>query len=355
MSYKPKFSDPRVQRRIRRAIGFACGCLSTTKPQRWSTRYIDKWLGVQSNSLSSYLREQLLIVTDDRWSKDTGVCKEYLLNQTGVDYLSEILGLRSKDDNKQQHNLYPIVLQVAHEEYKKELDSGDFTYNDQSSRLWHPLQNFKRDAKRDVLENSGYKHHYDIECCAFTLIHQYSQQLPEPMDLYLKYLINYIHDRKRIRAEIAQAAEVPEDVIKRIINALLAGAKLSKNPTTQIYQILQGDIARIEFLKQHEFVGHLRQDIKVCWDYIKPTLPRRSKTQKNGRERMIPISSKQKWSVYFDLERQVLNEIREFLRETNNKHFLEHDGWSCESEIDLDVLTQRVYEKTGFKIELEKK
>jgi hypothetical protein len=48
---------------------------------------------------------------------------------------------------------------------------------------------------------------------------------------------------------------------------------------------------------------------------------------------MIPISSRQKWGVYFDLERQVLNEVREFLRETNNRHFLEHDGWSCENEI----------------------
>lgn len=351
-TYQPNFSDPRVQRRVKRAIGFASGVISTTKSQQWSTRYIDKWFGVQSNPLSKYLREQLLIVSNDRWNKDSGQCKEYLLNQSGVDRLCDAIGLQKNNNNS---ITYPIVLQVAKEEYKTELASGDFAYNDQSSRLWHPLQNFRRDAKREVLETAGYKFHYDIQCCAFALIHQYSQTLPEPMDLYLEHLISYIRDRKRIRTEIATAAEIPEDVVKRIVNALLAGAPLSANPTTQIYQMLGGDIARIKFLQQHEYLSLLRADIKICWDYIKPTLPRKSKTQANGRQRMIPVSSRQKWGVYFDLERQVLNEVREFLRETNNKHFLEHDGWSCENELDLVALRERVKEKTGFELDFEMK
>jgi hypothetical protein len=68
---------------------------------------------------------------------------------------------------------------------------------------------------------------------------------------------------------------------------------------------------------------------------------------------MLPISSRQKWGVYFDLERQVLNEIREFLLETNNRHFLEHDGWSCEQEVDQIALQQRIHERTGFRVEFE--
>lgn len=361
MSYNPNFSDPRVQRRIKRAIGFASGVISATKSQQWSTRYIDKWFGVQSNPLSKYLRQQLLIETNSHWNKETGQCKQYLLNQQGVDFLCDCIGL----SNTTTTQLYPIVLQVAQDEFKTELESGAFTYNDQSHRLWHPLQNWRRDAKREVLESAGYKYHYDIQCCAMTLIHQYSQTIPEvivdnkwiqgPMDLYLFALRDYLRDRQRIRAEIAQAAEIPEDVVKRLINALLAGAKLSNNPTTEIYQMLGGDRARIEFLQQHKYLSELRSNIKICWDYIKPTLPRKSNTQSNGKQRMIPISSRQKWNVYFDLERRVLNEVREFLCERNNKHFLEHDGWSCANELDRDCLTKRVHERTGFMLEFEMK
>jgi len=360
MTYTPNWSDPRVQRRVRRAIGFACGVMSTTKSQSWSTRYIDRWFGSQRNELSQYLRQQLLIETNSHWSKDTGKCKEYVLNQNGVDFLSDSIGL-----NKTTTQLYPIVVDLCQSEYQTELATGSFEYNDQSSRLWHPLQNFRREYKRDVLEQNGYQHHYDIQCCAMTLIHQYAQQIPEvihqskwqqgPMDLYLFALRDYLRDRQSIRQNIAQEADIDTDTVKRIVNALLAGARLSCNPTTEIYQMLGGDVARIRFLQQHEYLTQLREDIKICWDYIKPTLPRRSKLDKNKQERMMPVTSRQKWGVYFDLERQVLNEVREFLCETNNRHFLEHDGWSCENEINETDLSQRVFENTGFRVEFEKK
>ena len=358
--YQPNFSDPRVQRRIKRAIGFASGAVHPVKSRPWSTRYIDKWFGVQSNPLSRYLREQLLIVTRSSWNKDTGQCKEYVLNQSGITSLAESVGI-NKDNTQLQH----IVLEVAQQEYSQELDSGNFVYNDKSNRLWHPLQNFRRAVKRDVLNQHGYQYHYDIECSAMTLIHQHSQRIPEisrdqkwqqgPMDLYLFALRDYLRDRTSIRNQIAQDVEVDADVIKRIINALLAGAKLSTNPTTEIYRLLDGDVSRIRFLQQHEYLIRLRADIKICWDYIKPTMPRRSQIDKNNRQRMLGISSKQKWGVYFDLERQVLNEIRHFLCESGNRHFLEHDGWSCEHAVDLSLLSERIQSVTGFELEFELK
>jgi len=362
MTYTPNFSDPRVQRRIKRAIGFAAGTISATRPQAWSTRYIDQWFGSQRNELSRYLRQQLLIVANDHWNKDTGQCKEYLLNQSGVDRLCAAIGVSGDSDNTQ---LYPIVVDLAQSEYQAQLDTGNFEYNDQSHRLWHPLQNFRRDVKRDVLESAGYRYHYDIQCCAMTLIHQYSQQIPEvihagrwqqgPMDLYLFALRDYLRDRRTIRQQIAREADVDPEVVKRIINALLAGAKLSTNSNTEIYQMLSGDIARIRFLQQHQYLTQLRDDIRTCWEYIKPTLSRRSITDRRGRERMLPISSRQKWGVYFDLERQVLNEVRDFLCESSNRHFLEHDGWSCEREIDTTLLCERIFENTGFRVEFELK
>lgn len=356
MTYTPNFQDARVQRRCRQALGFACGAISATNSHAWSTRYIDKWFGVQSNPLSAYLRQQLLVVTNHHWNKDKGECKQYVLNSPAVQQLKQDLGIASEATSN-------IVLQVVNKTYEPELASGQFVYRDKSSRLWHPLQNFRRDTKRSVLNSAGYHYHYDIECCAMTLIHQHSQRIPEvvveqkwqqgPMDLYLFALRRYLQNRTEIRDQIAQEADLDSATVKRIINALLAGAPLSLNPATEINKMLGGDRARIQFLKQHEYLSQLRADIKMCWDYIKPTLPRRSKTQTTGRERMIPISSRQKWGVYFDLERQVLDSVRDYLVATSNKHFLEHDGWSCASELDQVALQQWICNQTGFVVEIE--
>jgi hypothetical protein len=226
-------------------------------------------------------------------------------------------------------------------------------YNDKSNRLWHPLQNYRREYKKQILDDHGYCYHYDIECCAFNLIYQHSQRLPEPMDLYLPALTGYLANRDQIRQHLAGQAEIPEAVVKRLINALLAGAPLSTNPTHEICQMLQSDRARIEFFKQSEFIVQLRADIKICWDYIKPTLPRRSITTQTGRQRMLPISSRQKWGLYFDLERQVLNQIRYYLNQNHNRHFLEHDGWSCSDEVNVTELTAHIKKTLGFNLNFQ--
>lgn len=360
--YQPNFNDPRVRSRINRAIGFVCGVMSATKSHSWSSRYIDKYFGISSNPLSKYLRDQLLICTDDfyRYNSNQNKCKEYRLNEIGVKSLREMMGEGKKE---QLYNIYPSVLQVAKSDFKDELSTGNFTYSDKSNRLWHPLQRYRKQYKTRILEEHGYLHHYDIECCAPTLIHQYSQQIPEivvdgvwlqgPMDLWLFALKRYLDDRNTIRQELADQMELPVEAVKEIINALFAGAVISNNKDSDIYHILNGDRARIEYLKQNQFITELRADIKTTWEYIRPVMQKRTKKTSSGKERLLPLTSKQKWFVYFEQERRVLNSIRDYLISKNIKYFLEHDGWSCDREIDRDQLSRFVRDKTGFMIKIE--
>ena len=354
MSYKPNINDPRVLRRIKKALGFVGACLSNNKPHSWSTRYIDKHLGHQSDDLSKWLRTKLIICTNDRYKFNVGsgnsICKEYIKNSVGY---NEMVSLLEKTTS------YPIVRQVGSleiefvkEEFKDELATKNFVYNDKSNRLWHTLQRVRKEYKLVVFNDSGLNYQYDIECCMPTLIHQYSQKLN--MDLYLPALRTYLKDRKQIRQELAEQTEISIEIAKEIINALVNGAQLGRNKKSDIYQILDGDIARIEFLKQHEYLKQLRLDIKTCWDYISPTIPRKSIKTKSSKIRLLPISSKQKASVYFDLERQVLNSIRSYLDNTNNNYFLEHDGWVCTNEIDMDSLIKWVKDSTGYDINLDR-
>ena len=361
MSYEPNYNDPRVRKRIKKALGFVGSCFSETKPKGWSTRYIDKYLGHQKENLSKYLRSNLLICINDRYNKDTGLCKKYIKNSTGYNLIRSSLNNIS---------LYYSVSEVGEitdwvkDEYKTELTTMSFKYEDKSNRLWHPLQRVRKQYKKIVFSEVGLKYQYDIQCCAPTLIHQYSQKIPEiitdnkyiqgPMDLYLFALRSYLQDRKLIRTQLATEAEMSEDHIKVIINALLAGAQLSNNKKSDIYKLLDGDIAQIEYLKQHPYIIQLRSDIKTCWDYLKPTIYRRSIINKNNKKQVLPISSKQKANTYFELERLVLESVVEFMKQSGDiQYFLEHDGWVCNKELDKELLIKWIKDKTGYDIQLD--
>jgi hypothetical protein len=360
MTYTPNFNDPRTISRCKRAIGFVCGVMSTSSGHAWSSRYIDKYLGISSNPLSKYLRENLLIVTDDYYRYNSGklnMCKKYQLNQKGLESLREML----KTSNIQ---LYPSVLQVAKEDHLAELNSGNFEYNDKSNRLWHPLQRYRKQYRTQILHDHGYQHQYDISTCAPTLIHQYSQMVPEiinargkwqqgPMDLYLFALHRYLNDKEQVRKQVAEGIDLPIQAVKEIINALFAGAVISKNKDSDIYHILNGDLARIQWLKQDPYIQELVSDIKTCWEYLRPIMPLRTKKTSKGSERRLAVTAKQKWHMYFELERRVVNSIRCYLEERDIKHFLIHDGWCCSSEINREELGQYVRDQTGFNLKFD--
>jgi hypothetical protein len=377
--YSPNFNDPRVQARIYHALGFAIGTMSYTKPHQWSTRYIDKYFGIQSNNLSGYLREVLLITHNNHWSIDQHKCKEYLLNPLGVDYLRAVLqkettqtyseyitanSQRVKKNNNS--NLYPIVLQVrdaafdrqavmnwAKREFGSELQTLKFTYKDQSDRLWHPIQNIKSEYRDELFAEQGLPYHYDIVACAPTLILQHAQA--QGMDEYPFALSKYLKDRDVIRKELAQLADVPVEIIKVLINAMFCGARLGNNRDFALSELLKHDQARILVLQQNEFIQQLKADIKMCWNAIAPTMSRVSVVSaKTNKERLKPITSKQKWIRYFNLERCVLDAVSSYLKQTDNKCFLIHDGWVTQNKINKAELIKYVSETTGYKIKIDK-
>lgn len=348
--YQPNFSDPRVQRRVLQALGFVKACFHETKSRAWSTRYIDHHFGAQQHPLGKWLRQQLLTVTNPHYSMDSGVCKQYCVRKEGVAQIEEIMGLHT------QSTVISSPQQWAQNQFRDELSQRKFTYRDLSLRLWHPLQNLRRQIKQTVLAQNGFRHQYDIECCAPTLLwqHAYLHQ-HEPMDVIPEYIEALITDKTRIRQEIAQRVELDATAIKIIINAMFSGAKLGCNPQFALYKMLDQDRARMTYLQQDPFITGLRQDIREMWQYIAPSMPRRTIIDKNQRLRLVPLSSRLKWQRYFALERRVLDSVIDYMTLTDNQFFAEHDGWTCVNEIDQDLLRSHVRTQTGFDIKLEYK
>lgn len=338
--YELNIKDPRVLKRIEKSVQWARKYLSPTKSSWLSTREIDKHLGSQRNDLSKHLRGLLLTCTNDNYSKAKKQCKQYCLNQQGLDYLMAITTTQLQ---------YCVVEVPA--ELKQQLESGNFQYKDSSDRLFNPIQNIKRGAKKQLLKEHGYKYEYDIQCSAFSLLVQYAHHCG--MDEYPIAIHDYMRNRSQIRQRIADECEIDTSTTKRIINGLLQGSVISHNPTTAVIKELQGDHLKVEWFKQDKFIQELKADIKMIWSYITPTMQLRTTTTKSGVTRRVPVSSKRKTALYRELERQVLNSVRTFLEMNSQRYFLEHDGWSSDTELDLDELKKFVQTSTGFVIEVE--
>lgn len=536
MTYTPNFSDPRVKKRIKSALGFSLACIGS-KPTRWAKSALNKPVafGHSGNDVSKWLKQVLLITTDDHYSMDDHIPKEYVLRPAGVIYLKQVLtgdtklgwdewlnqkaGLkagvnewdnkltkkvgqgqvettslnqlllpapapsvmqqcitsrrpwtrfpidfpndmkmafkaqRNSADNRgigwnltpqewlniwqtsghlnsrgtgssdycmarlddagtyevgnivivtnadnirsfhQAHRIKngtntfgtvptgaktdiqePIVStnrlpdqlfdcqlvdEWADREFGEELRSLAFTYEDKSSRLWHPLQNVRRQHKKRLLHASGLQYSYDIVCAAPTLLLRYAQSLPDiperniwTMDLWLFAYQSYLKDRTARRAALADLLQVDVSYAKTVLNSLFCGAKVGAGPHFSLFRLL-GTYDRIQSLKDDKFITALRADIKVVWNYIEPTMMRIEKKDKKGRQRKVPLNSKRKWGLYFDLERKVLDVVRHYLEDTGNPHFLEHDGWSTRDKVDVAKLRAYIYDKTGFAINID--
>lgn len=391
MSYQPNFGDPRVTKRIRGALGFALGVLSVDKPRGWSATYLNRQIGRTNEPLGRYLRSLLVICVDEYYSADKKITMKYQLNGVGASYLRHVLrdGYRKSyqeylsisqvvvdqklttntyvsdksmveqktttlntyvyDKSDIQDNFdYSVVKEWVIREYGRELQTNEFTYQDKSSRLWHPIQNIRSELRGQILADNGYLYDYDISCAAPTLLYQHAQQ--GGLTQHLGAINLYITDKQQVRDELSWQLGMPVSMVKVMLNALFSGAKLGYSPRFDMTRILGGDYALVERVKNNEYVSKLRAELPVMWRAIETTMTIRRNSETNKK---LPLRSRDKWARYFELERQVLNSVRAYLKSTGNDCFLIHDGWTTRNPIDIPALVEWVYNNTGFNIKLE--
>ena len=359
-NYIPNFDDKRVSARCKTALGFAVGVLSTEKAKPWSTRYIDKHFGQQQNKLGKSLRASLLICEDEHWGMHTGKCKQYRANAEGIECLKEQIAHVLPDEVipatlttnwEQPVRDNHLVRHLMEREYGDQLRSGEFDYRISSHRLWNNLQNIRSVYRKPMMSEYGYSHNYDIEACAPNIIEQLSRRYGN--DLYMPALDDYIIGRTAFRKQISEEFELSLKDTKVFLNSLFCGASVGFNPQFATSIMLDNDTAKITLAKEHPTIMQLREDIKLCWCHIVDSKQEISRRRKIVTNRLQPVTSRERWSVYFKYEAEVISSISRYLRELNIKCFLEHDGFTSDKAINVVELCSRVKLDTGFDLNID--
>tara|TARA_R110000850_G_scaffold276403_1_gene418386 strand:- start:437 stop:1606 length:1170 start_codon:yes stop_codon:yes gene_type:complete len=380
--YIPNFNDPRVIKKVNKALKFVTRYLNPKRTRPSSQSQLNKYLGRSNDNLGKYLRGKLLVATNNWYCKDRGITKQYIYNKVGVEFLismttgistrytvlssNELNGCSSNQSLTNKHNtqhyhnsIRQVIDTYIHdtgvEDFGDELKTGQFNYTEKPNfpRLMHPLQNMPVNPRTKLLTDNNFTHEYDIVCCAQSLILFYAYKLGTGE--FMPTIDEYINNRKEIRETIAKDLEVNVITIKKIINAMFCGAYISTNfKYSSIYKLLDYDDAKIVYMRENKWLQSLKQEIKQCWDYIKPHYPKYIRKNKNGKLRH-QLYAKDKWNIYFNLERQCLNHVQTYLTEHKVKSFLIHDGWHTDQPINTENLEEYVYNNTKYSISIEEK
>ena len=327
-SWNPNLNDPRVIKRLQNSLDWVSNYLKPNKDQWLSTREIQRQFGSLSRPLGIWIRDQLLICTNTHYSTASGQCKQYRLNQDG--YL------------KICHDMnYEPVVQISIKN-QEELDTGQFEYTEKGHREYHPLQNLPKRLKKPLLTSKGYRHEYDIQCCAQTLILQHARRLG-----FVKAtpaLDRYIANRSQLRDQLSQELELDTAIIKKILTAILNGGSISIWHENMIFSYVGYNKLMIHQLRVNQYIQQYQREVRDMWKHIRGTL------DLNKGQR---FNAKMKSEIYRFLEESVRVVIKRYLKKTNNVAFIEHDGWSSTKPVDIDQLTFEVSKQTGFVIELD--
>jgi len=327
--YTPNFNDPRVIRRCKRSLGFLASHLHPTKPKLYARDALDRYLGKSSNPLSAYIRSKTLICVDSHYNMETGKPKRYTLDLNGFDEIQTAIGEGSVDPKT-------VAARAMLDIHGDTIRSGKFKYKDKSHRRWNEIQNISSEIRSIVFHDCGYSWNYDIENAAPTLLLQLAKQ--SGLKRTLHTIEDLLVNKTQRRQELAKRIGCDTKTAKKLISAKLAGATLRWNNSLHVYTLNRNNL-QFQRLIDDRWFKMLSEDLKYMWQYIKADTP------------YDRLTSRQKWGIYFSLERKIIDSCEKLLRKHNCHYFLEHDGFRTNKYIDPHEFKLHVKKHTGYNVD----
>ena len=329
MTYIPNPKNKAFIRRANLAIRFVDRYVSST-PKPLAQSFIEdaKHFGSHRNELSSWLKAELLDCVDSHFNYQTGKCKKYVINKAGYQRVVDLLNGN--------------VTTLLSPDEQQQLTTGDFSYQDKSERSYTWLQCYPRPKRNSILNNNGYRYHYDIEAAAPTLLLQQALRLnPQLKVPNLEY---YVGNRDIIRRRIAQACHISEEQVKNTINSILQGGIVSTWDTNKTFnEILLRNYRAVYLLNTNTDIIAIKQDIIRLWKSLKGDI--------TGTPKRLRGTHKAKY--YRELEHLVGKTIKRLLKKHSVRWLWIHDGWACDKAVDPNEIVRAVKRATGFDIKLD--
>lgn len=350
--YFPNTRDPRIRKSIKRALDFVRSEMRPGKPRQLGIKkYIIPFFGQPQTNISKWLQSILLESWDSYYSKDAGVAMSFLMRPEGVSYLMELLGETPMNEEQEVASL----LKAAYGSHKEQIielmdDTKEISYAMKSDRKFNSLQNIRSDVRKPLFAAIGFKHNYDIQACAPTLLYQLALKKGAE---FLPNIEAYVGDRQALRSQLSKDTGISEETIKKILNAIFAGGKQGRSKWFSTTAMVGGDLGLAKALRDHSLIIGMKEDISAMWKILATEFIRRYGINKNGNPFTHSIKSGEKWGLYFSLEAMVQNAVSDYYTEKKIRVFLEHDGWCSKQAIDVVDLQNYIESKTGFKVKID--
>lgn len=347
-TYTPNWDDKRVLRKAKSVLEWAVSFKNGIRAFELPKTQITKIFGNTSNEgMAKYLRAQLLV--DEGTGYLVGVySKKYRINKEGFDkILAEVSARGVIDPN--------IEVQYFKEKYKEELaGTKDFEYTDKSYRLWHRLQFLSRKTKELIFSAEEGWFDYDISAAMptfFIQMHEiYTRKRFQNEEVIqgiksLPAIQHYIENKSAVRKELQARLDIDEKTVKKIINGLFLGARLTPHHKCAIFCHLDQFEPKLALLKMDPWVQQLQKDIKKFWAQTGKWF--NLERIKSG---LAPIN---KNKLYFYFERQALEAIRSEVEKSGFVHIYEHDGFRVKGQIDIKEIEKKIKQQTGVAVKLD--
>jgi len=375
------------KRKLEKALQGVAINTHTDKPREWASNSIRTWMG--KDNFGTTLKDSLLVCVDRRYSNYEGnkFCMKYIRNDAVFKYLCLVLDgkmevslaqfLAAKEDvefSRQAEEVakkydYELVAQLMQREHEAELKKKKFNMKRVGSREYHPIQNMRKAVRARFLSENGLPYDYDIEAAAPSLL--YERAVRCEMKQELPMIKALVHDPVSVRytiwnnlnkavnelnkhfREVGSGSTVKEFTlteVKRIINAFFCGARVCyKTGSYQNYALsnmLDNNQMKLIVLSDDEYCKELKKEIAKLWSAIKPHETHRRSVE----GRSLPLSSKQKWGIYFRLENKVMAAVKVALNRMDIKYLTMHDGMQTDKIVDTQWLSAEVFTETGYRV-----
>lgn len=225
-----------------------------------------------------------------------------------------------------------------------------FDYKESTFRRFHILQNIKREYQEAFFSRSIFKFEADIHTAAISAVISFTENALEiDGESTFPILFDYMANKQKYRKYLAELFDVDEVKAKKIFAHLINKGVISFSSFSSWRETIADDFAGSKTIKAKKNIWLMQfyEEIKLMWKL--------AKTACNKNPGLVPfeVTDKNKFDLYFYLERQIIECAEQILEAGNNKYILQHDGWRSEKEPPVKEIEAEIYRKLKLHIKID--